>query len=474
MAFDDLRDYLHALRAEDELYEIDAEVDWDIELGAICRRAIEKDERAVWFKRIGDYPGHSAFAHLVPNVRAAAISLGVPADTAVSELRQIYDRRMAGRVPPSEVASGPCQTHVIKGDQVDLTDVPAPMLHDGDGGRYVGTWDLVVVQDPETKVTNWGVYRYMLNDRRHLSGNVGRGGAAVLRKHYAPRGEPMPLAIVIGADPLSHMAAAGNAAMGEEEAAEAGALRDAPVPVVKAVTSDLRVPAHAQMVIEGMVVPDGVSREGPYGEYTAYRTGDVDQGVTIRVDAITYRDEPIHTVDCTGFRAGTSIFGKFGLELGIRAALNGAGVKVADVNVPLDTAYSVAYVSVDSGGHEVAARVLAVLAEKFARPVTKIFLFDADVDVHDPVDVMHSFAMRCAPRHGILIQPHSGRVQKLMPYLSKGEREHMDAASVVFDGTWPAAWDPFQEVPAKNFFETVYTEETKARVRKRWSDLGLR
>src|SRR5204863_4819608 len=151
----------------------------------------------------------------------------------------------------------------------------------------------------------------------------------------------------------------------------------APVRVVKCVTNDLRVPAEAQMVIEGVALPDAVAREGPYGEYTAYRTADGDHGIVVRVDAITYRDDPIHTVDCTGWRASLSALGIFGMEIAWRKMLEARGVPVVDVSAPLDLGMMGVFVSVERGGAEVARAALDVL-EQFALGASKMFLFDRD------------------------------------------------------------------------------------------------
>jgi phenylphosphate carboxylase alpha subunit len=470
--FDELRDYIEALRDAGELYEISEAVDWDLEIGAISRLALERDDpRPVWFHRITDYPGHSAFAHLVTSVRTAAIALRLPPDTAPDEVKREYLRRVAKPVAPIEVESGPCQTHVVRGDDIDLTDLPAPMLHEGDGGRYVGTWDLVVSQDPDSRETNWGVYRFLLHDRRILAGvpRWATGLGTVLRTKYVPRGEPMPIAIVIGADPLSHIAASGRG----DEACVAGGLRGAPVRLVKAVTSELRVPAHAQTVIEGVILPDRIGREGPYGEYTAYRTADGDRGVAVRVDAVTFRDDPIHTLDCTGWRASATPFGQFGIELAFRQAFGARGVKVVEVSAPLDLAYHAAFVSVERGGREVAEIALDVL-EQFAAGVSRLFLFNSDIDVTDQADVMHAFTMRCHPVRGILQRSHVGKAKPLMPFLSAAERDlPVKSASVVFDCTWPSDWDALQDVPAKGFFENIYSEEVKSAARRRWRSLGF-
>ena len=462
-AFDDLRDYLHALRRSGDLIEVEDEVDWDLEIGAISRRALEEDLRSVWFHRVKDYPGHSMFAHYCPDYRSSAVALGLPAQTDRRTLRAVYAERSARHIAPVEVPSGPCQTNVVRGDDVDLTALPAPMLHEGDGGRYVGTWDLVVTHDPQTGVTNWGAYRFMLHDRRVLTGNVGRGGGQVLRQRYMPKGASMPVAIVIGVDPLTAIAASEPLAPGVEESGLAGALRGRPVELVKALTSDLRVPAHAQMVIEGSVLPDHIAPEGPYGEFTAYRANDGDRGIALRVDAITFRDEPIHSTDCTGFRAGMAAFGEMSNEHAIIEALRARGIKAIDASVPNDMARNFAFVSVAEGGEAVARETLEVFVERFPAVTAKIFLLDGDVDVADQRAVLHAFAMRLHPGRGIHTLRVEGRVKPLLPYLSHEERLTRSGALVVFDCTWPSDWDRYQIVPARNFFDDVYPEEIRRR-----------
>jgi UbiD family decarboxylase len=242
---------------------------------------------------------------------------------------------------------------------------------------------------------------------------------------------------------------------------------------VKALTSELRVPAHAQMVIEGRILPDLIGREAPYGEYTAYRTADGDHGVALAVDAVTFRDDPIHTVDCTGWRASASPFGQFGLEFAIRGALEGRGVKVAGVHAPIDLAYQTVFVSVREGGPQVVEAALDVL-EAFAAAVSKMFLFDADVDVRDYQAAMHAFTMRCHPIRGIHTRSHVGKAKPLFPFLSAAERAlPVHSGSLVLDSMWPSDWDPVQDVPAKNWFEDIYSERVKERVRRRWRELGL-
>lgn len=473
MAHDDLRGYLAALRAAGHLAEISGTVDWDLELGAIARRVAEQDGPPVWFHQIADYPGHSVLAHPLATLRCVAVALGLPPEADARTVHRAWREREGAPIAPEPVAAGLCQQNVVRGERVDLADLPTPMLHDGDGGRFIGTWDLVVSQDPVGGQSNWGVYRFMVHDERTLTGcpRPASGLGKVLREHYLPRGEPMPIAIVIGADPLSHAAAAAQARLADE-ASHAGGLRRAPVRVCQAVTSALMVPATAEMVIEGVVLPDRIAREGPYGEYTGYRIPELDYGLLVEVRAITHRDAPIHTTDCTGFKDGGTTTSGITLAIAIQRSVEAQGVPVVDVNVPAEGAHHIAIIAVSEGGPTVVQRVLDIVSARFGT-TPKLLVVDDDVDVFNWDEVLHAFATRCHPGRGLFVAHYSGHAKKLIPYLDEQERRTLSGATVAFDCTWPPAWDRVREVPAKNLFKHIYPADVQQRVLDRWEELGL-
>ncbi len=473
-AFPDTRTFIEALRESGDVAVIDAEVDWDLELGAIARRACERDGPAIWFRGVKDYPGQSIFANPLATWRRIAIALGLDPDAHVRDIYRAYEEREPRPVPPVELPTGPAHENVVDGDRVDVSEIPAPMLHEGDGGRYVGTWDLVVSHDEATDWTNWGTYRFMLHDERTLTGwprstsHLGK----VLRESYLPRGRRMPIAIAIGADPLSHLAASATYMLGGDERLLAGALRREPVEVCRARTSDLLVPARAEMVIEGEILPDRVAPEGPYGEYAGYRTGEMGHGILVEVTAITHRDGPIHTVDATGFKDDSATVTSFTGAIAIKRRLERHGIPVLDIFVPPEGAIHAAFVSVREGGAEMTRRVLEVLTARRAL-LSKIFVVDADVDVFDRDAVMHAFATRCHPGRGVLVERYEGKANALTPSYSAEERSTLSGATVAFDCTWPTSWDSLTAVPVKATFDGTFPEELRERVLARWRELGL-
>jgi len=474
MAFRDVREFTDALRRTGDLVVVDREVDWELEVGAIGRRACERDGPAILFRNIKDYPGWAILENPLASWRRLAIALGLPPAIPLRELYQEYERRLDN--PPQKsilVDTGPCKENIILGEEVDLFRLPSPLIHEGDGGRYLGTWDLVVSQDPETGWTNWGTYRFLVHNERTLGGyprptsHLGR----LLREKFAPQGKAMPIAIAIGVDPLSNLVAATTFPLGAEEAELAGALRGEPVELVRCETSDLLVPAQAEIVIEGEVLPDRIVSEGPYGEYPGYRSGTMGIGIAVRVRAITYRHNTILTVDCTGYKDTTSVVTAIGAAINIKRRLLRHGIPVTDVFVPPEGCVHLAIVGVRGGGGDVTERVLELLIVRRA-DISKILVVDEDVDVFDLGQVLHAFATKCHPGRGIFVAHYEGRANTITPYYDEEERQKLRGATAAFDCTWPPQWRQ-EEVPMRAFFDQSYPQELRDRVVAHWREYGF-
>lgn len=226
MAHMDVRQFMDALQETGDIVKVEREVDWDLELGAIGRRACERQEPAILFERIKDYPEHRIFSGMLGTFRRVAIWLGLPPTTPVKDIYAEYDRRIANPIKPEIVDGAPCKENVVTGDDVDLYELPAPYLHEGDGGRYIGTWAFEVTKDPDTGWQNWGMYRFMVHNRRYIVGWPRYSGhlGMVLHQKHVPNNKPMPMALVIGACPSCMAASTVSFGVGADEADYAGAL----------------------------------------------------------------------------------------------------------------------------------------------------------------------------------------------------------------------------------------------------------
>lgn len=474
MAHKDFRSFLAAIQSSGDLVTINDQVDWDQELSGIGRLSCERNGPAFMFNNIKDYaPDWRIATNPIATWRRLAVGLNLPADTPLRDLYQTYAEREGNMIPPVFVKDGPCKEVIISGDKVNLFDLPVPMVHEGDGGRYLGTWDLVVSKDADTDWVNWGMYRFMIHNERLITGyprptsHLGK----MLLEGYVPRGKPMPIAIVIGADLPSHIAAAATFRIAGNEADLAGGLGGHPIDLVKCETSDLFVPASAEIVIEAEVYPDRIAQEGPYGEYPGYRSGEMGNAICARVTAITHRREPILTLDTTGFMDSSATTTSISGAIAIKRRLEKHGVPVVDVYVPPEGGVHLAVVSVRRGGAAIARQVVEILTARRAL-MSKIIIVDEDVDVFNMSAVIHAFATKCHPDRGTHIHRYEGRANALTPAYSLEERVARAGATVAFDSTWPPEW-PRETTPIRATLDSMYSPEVQRRVLERYKSLGL-
>lgn len=478
MAFKDHRDFFKTLEREGELVRITQEVDWDLEVGAIGRRVYEMGGPCLLFEKIKDYPNGFRISNGTTGTWSrVALALGLSKDTPVREIYRVYEERLERKIPPRVIKKeeAPCKENIMIGDEVDLYKFPSPMIHEGDGGRYIGTWDIVVCKDPETGWTNWGMYRFMVHTKDWLTGwpQTTSHLAMIFNERYLPKNQPMPVAIVIGADPISHIMATAPLRPQESEVDYAGGVRGEPVEVVPCETIDLLVPAHAEIVIEGELMPDKIAPEGPFGEYPGYRSGTMCQGVAVKVKAVTYRNNPILTMISLGMPPDdSSIAASLTAAVAMKKGLLRRGVPVTDVYVPPEGVTHLVIVGVKKGGVEIARKVLDYFTAR--RVMTnKHIVVDEDVDVFNMTEVLHAFATKCHPGKGILYEWYEGRANSLTPFYSPEERKRLKGVSVVFDSTWPPEW-PRDIVPIKASFKTIYPPEVQEKVIKNWEKYGLK
>jgi len=473
VAHKDLRSFLAAIEASGDLVNIDDQVDWDQELSGIGRLSCERYGPAFMFNNIKDYPEWRTIANPVAGWRRYAVGLGLPADTSVRELYKEYAEREVDLIPPVVVKDGPCKEVVIKGDDVNLFDLPTPMVHEGDGGRYLGTWDIVISKDADSGWVNWGMYRFMIHNEQLLTGyprptsHLGK----MLLDGYVPRGKNMPIAIAIGADMPSHLAAAATFRLAGDEVLLAGGLGQQAVELVKCETSDLYVPATSEVVIEAEILFNGVAQEGPYGEYPGYRSGEMGNSVCARVTAITHRKKPILSLDTTGFMDSSAVTTSISGAISIRRRLEKHGVPVVEVYIPPESGVHMAIVSVRRGGAAIAQQVVDLLTARRAL-ISKVLIVDEDVDVFNMAAVIHAFSTKCHPRRGTHIHDYEGRLNALTPAYSQDERVRRSGSSVSFDCTWPPEW-PREETPIRATLDAMYSKDIQQRVLSRFKNLSL-
>lgn len=476
MAFKDNREFIEALEKSGDVVRIKQEADWDLEVGGITRRACELSAPAPFFEKIKDYPpGYRIFGTPLGTFRRLATALGLKPTTSVREIYSHYESRMEHPIKPVAVKEAPCKEEVVLGDEVDLYRFPAPMVHWGDGGRYLGTWHLVVSQDPNSDWVNWGMYRLMVHNKRDL-GSVWRATSdlgRVLYTKYMPQKKPMPVAVAIGADPLCSFMAQTPLSPGQNEGDYAGALRGEPVELVKCETNDLMVPAYAEIVLEGEILPDIRQMDGPFGEYTGYRTS-MEMRPVLRIKAITHRHNPILTMTSIGIPPDDHICWQLATAFEDKKHLREHGIPVTDVFNPPQAVNQLTIVGIKAYTSNLPTMVKNVIHSGFTRTEPHIVVVvDSDVDVFNISEVMHAFATKCHPLHGVRPSDYDQGVP-LWPFLSPYERRWFKGAKLLLDCTWPRDWSKETEVPPRVSFKEMYPKALQEKVLQEWESYGFK
>jgi 4-hydroxy-3-polyprenylbenzoate decarboxylase len=478
MAIKDNREFVQALEKSGDVVRIKQEVDWDLEAGAIIRRVCEIEGPVCFFEKVKGYPkGYRLLGAPLNTYRKLAVAMGLAPETPIPQLHSEFERRMEHPLKPVLVETGPCKENILLGEEVDLYRFPAPMVHDGDGGRYIGTWHGVASKDPDTGWLNWGTYRLMIHNKRHMGGLVLPGSdiGRMFYGKYEPRSELMPFAAFIGADPLCHVSCMTPLGAEQSEVDYTGALRQEPMEVVKCETNDLLVPAYSEIVLEGEMLPGVRMDEGPFGEFTGYRTSPRSPRPVYRVNAISYRNDPIVTVSNVGTPVDETALGtSVSWAWLYRKALRERGIPFTGVFVPPQMVCQVAIVGVRTIYSNIATRIGNILSTCGIPGLpTMVIVVDADVDVTNLNQVFHALATKCHPARGIRVSENEPGIP-LIPFLNLEERMWGKGASVLFDCTWPLDWPKETAVPPVCSFNEVYPSEVRDKVLANWANYGFK
>jgi 2,5-furandicarboxylate decarboxylase 1 len=354
-----------------------------------------------------------------------AEALGVGQD----DLLERFERATREPMPCTETDTAPCQGVVHR--EVDLTRLlPVPTHNEHDHGPYI-TAGLLITRRPGTGVQNVAIHRLQVSGPDRL-------GALLLPRHTLEffgdaeaRGEDLPVAVVIGNDPITLLASQAIVPVDHDELEIAGALRGSPLPVTRCVTNDVRVPAGAEIVVEGRLLARTREPEGPFGEFPQYYGPRADRHV-IAVDAVTHRHEPIfHTI--VGGGGEHLLLGAVPREASFLSHLRRSFPSVRDLHLSRGGTCRYHLAVQIAKGSEGEARnvILGALAVHY--DVKHVVVVDPDVDVHDPAEVEWAVATRFQADRDLVVVP-GAQGSKLDPSTDDGV-----GAKMGLDATVPLA-----------------------------------
>ncbi|OGA06820.1 MAG: 3-octaprenyl-4-hydroxybenzoate decarboxylase [Betaproteobacteria bacterium RIFCSPHIGHO2_12_FULL_69_13] len=487
MAYSDLREFVAQLEGRGELKRVAAEVSPRLEMTEICHRVLRSGGPAVLFERPR---GHSipVLANLFGTVGRVAAAMGVPDVASLREigrllaylrepdpprgLRDVWEKlpiyRQVMNMAPKLRSGAPCQEIVWQGSEVDLARLPVQTCWPEDAGPLI-TWGLTVTKGPAKPRQNLGIYRQQVlgPNRVIMRWLAHRGGALDYRDHQAAHpGEPFPVAVALGADPATILAAVTPVPDTLGEYQFAGLLRGARTELVKCLGSGLQVPASAEMVLEGAIHPNDTAEEGPHGDHTGYYN-EAESFPVLTLDRITMRRDPLYHSTYTGKPPDEPAMLGVALNEVFVPVLAKQYPEIVDFYLPPEgCSYRLAVVSIKKqyAGH--AKRVMFGIWS-FLRQFmyTKfIVVTDDDVDVRDWKEVVWAIATRVDPARDTLIAENTpiDYLDFASPVAGLGSKMGIDATA-----KWPG------ETARRWGRPIVMDPEVKRRVDALWKDLGL-
>jgi UbiD family decarboxylase len=458
--YSDLREWIREAERLGELRTV-LGASWQEEIGLAADVVIPADDGpAVLFDEVPGCPkGHRLLINVFAGKRRN-MTLGFSDELTKQELSQAYyDHYLKEqrRIPPVFVDEGPVLENVLTGEDIDITKFPAPIWHAYDGGRYIGTGGFTISMDPEERWVNLGCYRAMVQDRSSVTLLIvpGKHGH-VHRQKYFRRGEPMPMVLVVGSDPLFFFLAGTEVPYGVSELDLVGGMRGAPVEVVRGRVTGLPIPARAEIAFEGFLDPKARKKEGPFGEWTGYYAGGESPQPVLDIRAVYHRDDPI-ILGVPPLGGGPDEMARY------RAVMRSAMLKqeLAAAGVPEVTQVWCHEVGASRMLHGIAirqrypghAKQVGVLAASVGSTVygcKLVIVVDDDVDVSNLEQLLWAMLTRFDPATSMEVLRRM-RTSPADPRLTPEQRAADDLTNsrVVIDATRPFEWcDRFPRVNA--------------------------
>ncbi|MHB0990240.1 MAG: 4-hydroxy-3-polyprenylbenzoate decarboxylase [Burkholderiales bacterium] len=487
MKYKDLRDFIEQLEKIGELKRITVPVDPKLEMTEICSRVLNAGGPALLFE---NPVGHTipVLANLFGTPRRVALGMGEESVEALREvgkllaflkepeppkgLKDAWDKlpvyKQVLNMAPKELSRAPCQDIVWEGDDVDLGRLPIQTCWPDDAGPLI-TWGLVITRGPHKSRQNLGIYRQQViaPNKVIMRWLAHRGGALDFREFQQQYpGRPYPVAVALGADPATILAAVTPVPDALSEYQFAGLLRGAKTEVVKCLGSDLQVPASAEIVLEGVIHPGEMAPEGPFGDHTGYYN-EVDNFPVFTVERITMRRDPVYHSTYTGKPPDEPAVLGVALNEVFVPLLQKQFTEITDFYLPPEgCSYRLAVVSIKKSYPGHAKRVMFGIWS-FLRQFmyTKfIVVVDDDVNIRDWKEVIWAITTRMDPVRDTLLVENTpiDYLDFASPVSGLGGKMGMDATN-----KWPGETTREWGTPI------VMSDAVKRRVDAMWQDLGL-
>ncbi len=438
-----MRSYLQQLEQQGEMVRIAKEVDPAANMSAVGWKTYDDFRKATLFTNIKGHPDWEACTQILTDRSKWAMALNLTED----EFLPALSRKLKMAIDPviDDTGPAPCKEVIKIGSDVSLFDLPVVTTSEEDGGPYIAA-GMAIVKDPDTGIRNMSVHRLQVFDANHT-------GFLMLPRHtrriyekYRAKGEAMQVAIAIGAHPAIFLGSAFTTTFGNDELAIAGGLLGDPIRLVKCETVDIDVPAEAEIILEGEIVPGEMRHEGPYGEVPG-TYAQADDCEVLRITAITHRRSPIYyALHCgmptTCAQATTGV----GIELATWEHLSKVegGLDLLDVRCPPSGGLMMLVIKLHPRiAGQAKTALMASLSGPCLHPKLAIAV-DDDIDANDLRQVMWSMTTRVHAEKDVTMI-HNTRtfaLDKTSPVPEGGHQFERVGTKWLIDATKPAITHP--------------------------------
>jgi len=285
----DLRGFIELLSGVGKLVRVKETVDWKFEIGSRTRAS----QWPLLFENIRDYPGQSVFTNGLRDLESIGLALGFSPGTRSKTIVSECRKRLTAPVAPKLLPIPLHFKNIATGSQVDLTRFAVPQWSEFETARYIGTWHINVTRDPETGISNAGVYRMQVLSAAQATISASHGSGLMRHLAKAEReSRSLPAAVAIGVPEAVVVAGGASCPPGMTEIELAGALQQAPIEVFSSPVTKLEIPVSSEIILEGSIAPNVRVQDGPYLDYCGVPTTNP-RAVVFEVDRIMFRDHPV-------------------------------------------------------------------------------------------------------------------------------------------------------------------------------------
>ncbi len=393
MSYKSMREWMGILEEQGRLKHVKREVSTEYEIAAVGKKACGK------YAVVFDNPKGSNMP-VVTGLTGSREFFSKALNVPISELAPHFERAQANPMECRIIEKSLAPVKEVITEDVDLTKLPIPVHHEKDSGSYI-TAGVLVAKNPETGEKNVSIHRLQVTDKNHL-------GILILPRHLMhfhriaeKKNQPLEIAIVIGCDPITMLSSQALTPIGQDEFCIASALYGEPMELVKCETVDIEVPAHAEIVLEGKILPNVRKPEGPFGEYPKYYGPRKDREY-IELTCMTTRKDPIFQTIVPATNEHL-LLGGIPREGGILQLVKNAVPTTSAVHLtPGGTGRYHLVIQMDKR-NEGEAKNAIFAAFGSSQEIKHVVVVDKDVDIFNPIEVNWAIATRCQADRDVFI-----------------------------------------------------------------------